>query len=89
MHLDGVVADNAIWHCRQRRLAAKFLVRHALWGSRAPLHSQTGCVMAGVIVRTWNSERPLAFAHVVLTNILGVRRAREVQARITRRMDLW
>ena len=43
----------------------------------------------GVISRSWNSKRPLVFAHVVLTKTLGVRRAREIRARITMRMDLW
>ena len=38
---------------------------------------------------SWNSERPLVFAHVVLTKTLGIRRAREIRARITRRIDLW
>ena len=32
---------------------------------------------------------PLVFSHVVLTKTLGVRRAKEIRARITRRMDLW
>ena len=36
-----------------------------------------------------NSKRPLVFAHIVLTKTLGVRRAWEIQAQITRRMDLW
>ena len=43
----------------------------------------------GVISHSWNSERPLVFAHVVLTKTLGVRRARKIRASITRRMDLW
>ena len=43
----------------------------------------------GVIDRSWNSESPLVFAHVVLTNTLGVRRDREIRERITRWMDLW
>ena len=42
-----------------------------------------------VISRSWNSEIPLVFAHVVLTKTLGVRRAWEIRARITRRMELW
>ena len=45
--------------------------------------------MAGVLARSWNSKRPLVFAHVVLTKTLGVRHAREMQARIMWRMDLW
>ena len=43
----------------------------------------------GVISWSWNSERTLIFAHVVLTKTLGVRRARDIRARITRRMELW
>ena len=40
-------------------------------------------------MRSWNSEIPLIFAHIVLTKTLGVRRAQEIWARITRRMELW
>ena len=43
----------------------------------------------GVIYRSWNSKRPLVFAHVVLTKTMGVRRSQEIRARITRNMDLW
>ena len=43
----------------------------------------------GVLGRSWKSERPLVFAHVIVTKTLGVRRAKEIWARITRRMDLW
>ena len=43
----------------------------------------------GVLAQNWNSKIPLVFAHVVITKALGVRRAREIRARITRRMDLW
>ena len=43
----------------------------------------------GVLNRSWNSERPLVFANIILTNNLGVHRAQEIRARITRRMDLW
>ena len=42
-----------------------------------------------VLGRSWNSKRPLFFAHIVLTKTLGVCRAKETQARITRRIDLW
>ena len=43
----------------------------------------------GVIDRSWNSKRPLVFAHVVLTKTLGVCRGREIWAQITRWKDLW
>ena len=31
---------------------------------------------------------PLVFSHIVLKNMLGVRRAREIRDRVSRRMDL-
>ena len=37
---------------------------------------------------SWNSKRPLIFIHIVLTNTLGVRRAKDIRARTTRQMDL-
>ena len=41
-----------------------------------------------VLVRSWKSKKPLVFTHVVLTKTLVVRRAKEICARIPRRMDL-
>ena len=43
----------------------------------------------GVLGRIWNSDRPLVFSHVVLINMLGICRAKEIRAQITRQMDLW
>ena len=42
----------------------------------------------GLLDRKWNSERPLIFAHVVLTKTLGTHKTREIQASIDRRLDL-
>ena len=36
----------------------------------------------------WNYEKPLVFAHVVLTNTLVARKTREIRARIDRHLDL-
>ena len=36
-----------------------------------------------------NSKRPLVFAHVVLTKILGACKIKEIRARIKRHLDLW
>ena len=41
------------------------------------------------ISRSWNFKRPLVFAHVVLTQTLGICRAKEIRARITRWIDIW
>ena len=89
-HLDGGIADAAACQRRWRRLSAQ---------SASCYETPSGAVgcrftailaaeWRGVISRSWNSERPLVFAHVVLTKTLGVRLAREIRARITRRMDL-
>ena len=43
----------------------------------------------GILGRIWKSERPLFFAYVTITKTLGVRRAKEIQVQITRRMELW
>ena len=48
-----------------------------------------GLEWRGVLERTWKSERPLVFSHIVLTKTLGVHRAKEIQAQITRQIDLW
>ena len=90
-HLDRGVVDNAIWHRRWRRLAAQPSSWYAT-PSGAVGRRFTAILAAewrGVLSRSWNSKRPLAFAHVVLTNTLGVIRAKDIHDRITRRMDLW
>ena len=90
-HLDGGIADDAAWQRRWRRLA----VHSASWyttPSGAVGRRFTAILAAewrGVLSLSWNSERPLFFAHVVLTKTLGIHRAREIQARITLRIDLW
>ena len=82
LHLDGGFTDDTIWQIRWRRLAAQL----ASWYT-----TPTGAVgrrFASIldvewqvlIDQSWNSERPLVFAHVVLTKTLGVRRAREIRA---------
>ena len=40
-------------------------------------------------MRYWNSKRPLVFAHIVLTKMLGIYGALEIKVRIASRMYLW
>ena len=90
-HLDGGIADDAAWKRCWRQLAAQSASWYAT-PSGAVGRRFTAILAAewwGVLNRSWNSEIPLVFAHVVLTKTLGVRRAREIRARITRRIDLW
>ena len=90
-HLDGGVADDAIWQRRWRQLAAQSASWYAM-PSGAVGRRFTAILDAewrGVLGRSWNFERPLVFAHIVLTKMLGVRRAQEIRARIMRQMDLW
>ena len=90
-HLEGGVADNAIWQRHWRRLAAQsaswYATPYEAVGRRFTAILDLEC--RRVLDRSWNSEIPLVFAHVVLTKKLGVHRAQENRARITRRMYLW
>ena len=90
-HLDGGVADNAIWQCCWRRLAAQSDSRYAT--PSGVVGRQFTAILAeewrGVLGRIWNSKRPLIFSHVVLRKMLSVCRAKEIRERITRQMDLW
>ena len=91
LQLGGGIADDPTWQRRWCRLAAQSASWYAT-SSGAVRRRFTAILAAewrGVFSRSWNSERPLVFAHVVLTKTLGVRRAREIWARITRPMDLW
>ena len=90
-HLYGGIADDAAWQRCWHRLSAQSASWYAT-PSGAVRRRFTAILAAewqGVIPRIWNSERPLVFAHVVLTKTLGVCWARDIQARITRRMELW
>ena len=90
-HLEGGIAGDAEWQRRWRRLAAQSDSYYAT-PSGAVGRRFTAILAAEwreVLNRSCNSKRPLVFAHVVLTKMLGVQRAREIRDRITRRMDLW
>ena len=89
-HLDVGVAYDAIWQRCWRRLAAQLDSWYA-----TPIGAVGRRFMAilavewqGVIDQSWNSRRPLVFAHVVLTKTLGVRRAWDIRVQINRQMDL-
>ena len=90
-HLDGVIADDAAWQRRWRWLAAQSTSWYAT--PSGAVGRRFTAILAverrGVLNRSWNSERPLFFAHGTLTKTLGIRRARKILARITRRMNLW
>ena len=89
-HLDGEISNDALWQHCWGRLAAQSTSWYVMpsGGVRRRFTAILAAEWRGVIVRSWNSERPLVFAQVVLTKTLGVRRAREIQARIMRQMDL-
>ena len=88
-HLDGGIQDNTAWQRRWRRLAAQssswYATPSGVVGRR--FTAILAAEWQGVISRSWNSEVLLIFAHVVLTKTLGVCRAREIRARITRCME--
>ena len=85
-HLDGVVANDSIWQRRWRRIAAHSASWYAT-PSGSVGHRFTPILAVewrGVLGIIWNSERPLVFAHVILTKKLGVCRAKEIWVRVTR-----
>ena len=91
LHLDRGISDNAAWKRRWHRIAAQSASCYDT-PSGAVGHHFTEILAAGwrgVLAWSWNSERTLVFAHVFLTKTLGVRRAQNIRARITRGMDLW
>ena len=90
-HLDRGVTDDALWqHCW-----CWLAVQLARW--YATPTGAVGCRFTeilsvewkGVTDQSWKSKGTLVFAHVVLTKTLGVRRAQEIRAQITRKMDRW
>ena len=90
-HLDEEFTDDTIWQRRWCWLAAQSASWYAT-PSGAVGRRFTAILAAewkGVLRRTWNFKRPLVFAHVVLAEMLGFQRAREIKAQITRRVDLW
>ena len=83
--------DNAIWKRCWLRLAVKLSIWYAMPSGLAGARF-TAILAAewrGLLRRTWNSEMTLVFAHIFLIKTLGVRRAREIRSRITRRINLW
>ena len=90
LHLDGGVADDAIWQHRWRRLATQLASWYTKPSGTVGRHFTTIMYVEWweSLRRTWKSEISLVFAHFVLTKTLGICRAKEIRARITRWMDL-
>ena len=90
-YLDRGVEDDSIWQHHWRRISVQLDSWYSMpSGSVGRRFMEIlAAEWRGLLDMSWNSERPLIFAHVVLTNMLGVCRAKEIRARITRRMDLW
>jgi hypothetical protein len=90
-HLDGSIASDRHWQRRWLRMAqispTHYDVPKGRVGRRflATLTRE----FRGVRERSWNSERPLVFISVILQTKKGVRRAKDIRAWLTNRMDLW
>jgi hypothetical protein len=90
-HLDGSIPSDRSWQRRWKRIAqispTHYDVPKGKVGRRfvATLARE----FRGARERSWNSERPLIFATVILQTKIGVRRAKDIRARLTTRMDLW
>lgn len=90
-HLHGGVASDNLWQRRWRRMADLTPTHYA--APKGTVGRRFVATLArefqGIISRTWNSERPLVFASVILQTTPGVKRARDIRKRLTHRMDLW
>ena len=80
LHLDGGVLYDDVWQCFWRRLAAQLTGWYAT--PAGAVGRRFMAILAaewrGVLRRTWNSERPRIFPHVVLTKTLGICRDIEI-----------
>jgi hypothetical protein len=90
-HLDGGVSGDAQWQRRWRRIAELPTTPYSVPQGRVGRRfvATLAAEFQGVKARSWNSERPLVFAAVVLQTAPGVKRARDIRKRLTQRMDLW
>ena len=90
-YLDVVIKDDAVWQSHWRRLAPQSASWYATpSGAVGRRFTEILAVeWRRFLNMSWNYERPLVFTHVIFTKTLGVRRAQEIQAWITRWMDLW
>ena len=90
-HLDRGIADDAAFQHCWCRLAAQSAIWYAT--PSGAVGRRFTAILAvewrGGFSQSWNFERPLVFAHVILTKTLGVYRARGIRAQIIRCMDLW
>ena len=76
-HLEGGFMDNTVWKRCWSRLAAQSASWYATPYVAVGRHftATFAAEWWRVLNRSWNSERPLDFAHVVLTKKLGVCKA--------------
>ena len=90
-HLSGNFIEDANWQKRWKRIAqispARYLVPQGRVG-RGFLRRLT-MEFRGVRQRTWNSERPLVFAAVILQEAHGIKRTKDIRAKMEARMGLW
>ena len=81
---------NAVWQHRWRRLTAQSVSWYTTpSGAVGRRFTEILAVeWRRVLDGSWNSERPLVFAHVLLMKTLGVHTAQKIWAWIMRRMNL-
>ena len=90
-HLDGGIATDSLWQKRWTRIRQLSTTRYIVLKGAVGRRFLTILVdeFRGARDRQWNSERPLVFASVILQKTPGVRRAKDIRSRLTKRMDLW
>merc|ERR1711884_89602 len=90
-HLNGGILDDRKWQKRWKKVVQVsshwFKVPQGRTEQR--FLSLLTEEVKGVRERKWNSERPLVFVVVVLQTDSGVKRLKDIRAKIEGQMDLW
>ena len=91
VHLTGGVEDDALWQRLWMRMSQQSTTTYNVPRGRVGRRfvKTLAKEFRGVRDRKWNSERPLVYAKAILQTTPGVKRAKDIRARLEKRMDLW
>ena len=90
-HLDGGIADDAIWQAHWREVISLPPQRYAAPNGRVGRLFLQGVTaeFQGIQSRKWNSERLIVFIAVILQRSPEAKRARDIRRRIEARLQEW
>ena len=89
--LDGGIEDDKLWQRRWRRIVEFQPYHYTLPQGKVGRRflKLLDAEFQGIMDRTWNGERVIAFCCVILQTDPSVNGASSIRTRLTHRMDLW